>query len=198
MRRTPHRQYRHGHDTRRMGTESEKPRRNDLHRPARPLRHYATRRGRKTRRPRYVQLRPGWGVNMSYRRRARYVNAPRKNPKIPTGDIEVAVSAFTVLNRSEVPPFTIEEHSDGGDELRMKYRYLDLRRPPLQRNILLRHRMAQSARRFSRRRRLPRNRDAVPHPLHAGRGPRLRGPLAHESRRILRPVRSRRKLSSNC
>ena len=71
-----------------------------------------------------------------------------KNPKIPTGDIEVAVSALTVLNRSEVPPFTIEEHSDGGDELRMKYRYLDLRRPPLQRNILLRHRMAQSARRF--------------------------------------------------
>ena len=71
-----------------------------------------------------------------------------KNLKIPTGDIEVAVSALTVLNRSEVPPFTIEEHSDGGDDLRMKYRYLDLRRPPLQRNILLRHRMAQSARRF--------------------------------------------------
>ena len=71
-----------------------------------------------------------------------------KNPKMPTGEIEIAVSALTVLNRSEVPPFTIEEHSDGGDELRMKYRYLDLRRPPLQRNILLRHRMAQSARRF--------------------------------------------------
>ncbi len=67
---------------------------------------------------------------------------------MPTGEIEIAVSALTVLNRSEVPPFTIEEHSDGGDELRMKYRYLDLRRPPLQRNILLRHRMAQSARRF--------------------------------------------------
>ncbi len=71
-----------------------------------------------------------------------------KNPKMPTGEIEIAVSALTVLNRSEVPPFTIEEHSDGGDDLRMKYRYLDLRRPPLQRNILLRHRMAQSARRF--------------------------------------------------
>ena len=71
-----------------------------------------------------------------------------KNPKMPTGEIEIAVSALTVLDRSEVPPFTIEEHSDGGDELRMKYRYLDLRRPPLQRNILLRHRMAQSARRF--------------------------------------------------
>lgn len=71
-----------------------------------------------------------------------------KNPKMPTGDIEIAVTALNILNRSEVPPFTIEEHSDGGDELRMKYRYLDLRRPPLQRNIMLRHRMAQSVRRF--------------------------------------------------
>ncbi len=71
-----------------------------------------------------------------------------KNPKMATGDIEIAVTALNILNRSEVPPFTIEEHSDGGDDLRMKYRYLDLRRPPLQRNIMLRHRMAQSARRF--------------------------------------------------
>lgn len=71
-----------------------------------------------------------------------------KNPKMDTGDIEIAVSELKVLNCSEVPPFTIEEHSDGGDELRMKYRYLDLRRPPLQRNIILRHRMAQSVRRF--------------------------------------------------
>lgn len=71
-----------------------------------------------------------------------------KNSRIDTGDIEIAVSAINILNRSEVPPFTIEEHSDGGDELRMKYRYLDLRRPPLQRNMILRHRMAQSARRF--------------------------------------------------
>ena len=71
-----------------------------------------------------------------------------KNPKMATGDIEIAVTALNILNRSEVPPFTIEEHSDGGDDLRMKYRYLDLRRPPRQRNIMLRHRMAQSARRF--------------------------------------------------
>ncbi len=71
-----------------------------------------------------------------------------KNAKIPTGDIEVALTGIEVLNASETPPFTIEEHSDGGDELRMKYRYLDLRRPPLQRNIALRHRLAQSVRQF--------------------------------------------------
>ncbi len=71
-----------------------------------------------------------------------------KNPKIPTGDIEVALTSLTVLSTSDTPPFTIEEHSDGGDELRMKYRYLDLRRPPLQRNIALRHRLAQAVRQF--------------------------------------------------
>ena len=71
-----------------------------------------------------------------------------KNPKIPTGDIEIGVTGLRILNKSEVPPFTIEENSDGGDELRMRYRYLDLRRPPLQRNMELRHRMAQCVRRF--------------------------------------------------
>ena len=69
-----------------------------------------------------------------------------KNPKIPTGDIEINVKTLRVLNSSEVPPFTIEEESDGGDELRMKYRYLDLRRKPLQQNLILRHRMAKSVR----------------------------------------------------
>jgi len=62
-----------------------------------------------------------------------------KNPKLATGDIEIGVSGFTILNKSAVPPFTIEEESDGGDELRMKYRYLDLRRPTLQRNLKLRY-----------------------------------------------------------
>ncbi len=76
------------------------------------------------------------------------VERSSKNPKMPTGDIEIALSELKILSRSDVPPFTIEEISDGGDDLRMKYRYLDLRRAPLQRNIMLRHRMAQSARRF--------------------------------------------------
>lgn len=71
-----------------------------------------------------------------------------KNPKISTGDIEIFVEELRVLNKSEVPPFTIEDVSDGGDELRMKYRYLDLRRTPLRRNLELRHRMAQEVRNY--------------------------------------------------
>ena len=71
-----------------------------------------------------------------------------KNPNLPTGDIEIIASGLKVLNPSEIPPFTIEDESDGGDDLRMKYRYLDLRRAPLQRNMILRHKMAQEIRRF--------------------------------------------------
>ena len=71
-----------------------------------------------------------------------------KNPNIPTGDIEIIAENLNILNKSEVPPFTIEDDTDGGDDLRMKYRYLDLRRAPLQRNMILRHKMAQEIRRF--------------------------------------------------
>ncbi len=71
-----------------------------------------------------------------------------KNQNIPTGDIEIHVTKLEILNPAEVPPFTIEETSDGGDEIRMKYRYLDLRRSPLQRNLALRHRMAQEIRKY--------------------------------------------------
>ena len=71
-----------------------------------------------------------------------------KNPKIPTGDIEIIVEELTVLNASVTPPFTIEEKSDGGDDLRMKYRYLDLRREVVRKNLELRHRMAQLTRNY--------------------------------------------------
>jgi aspartyl-tRNA synthetase len=71
-----------------------------------------------------------------------------KNPKMPTGDIEIFVNEIKILNKAEVPPFTIEDVSYGGDELRMKYRYLDLRRAPLKRNLELRHRVAQEVRRY--------------------------------------------------
>ena len=71
-----------------------------------------------------------------------------KNPKIPTGDIEIIVHAFEVLNISLVPPFTIEENSDGGEELRMKYRYLDIRRAPVKESLLLRARMAAETRNY--------------------------------------------------
>lgn len=71
-----------------------------------------------------------------------------KNPNIPTGDIEVIAESFKVLNRSEIPPFTIEDNTDGGDDLRMKYRYLDLRRPCVRKNLELRHKMAFEIRRY--------------------------------------------------
>ncbi len=69
-----------------------------------------------------------------------------KNPSMPTGDIEILAREVEVLNAADVPPFTIEDESDGGDEIRMKYRYLDLRRNPLQKNIRLRHKMAKAVR----------------------------------------------------
>ncbi|HSV87260.1 MAG TPA: aspartate--tRNA ligase [Bacteroidales bacterium] len=71
-----------------------------------------------------------------------------KNPNLPTGDIEILVSALTILNPAVTPPFTIEENTDGGDELRMKYRYLDIRRSNVRRNLELRHHMAFETRRF--------------------------------------------------
>ena len=71
-----------------------------------------------------------------------------KNPKIPTGDIEINASDLIVLSRSELPPFTIEDNTDGGEELRMKFRYLDLRRTPVRNNILLRHKVAKEVRKY--------------------------------------------------
>ncbi len=71
-----------------------------------------------------------------------------KNLKMPTGEIEIEVKELRILNKSEIPPFTIEDESDGGEELRMKYRYLDLRRAPVKNNIILRHRVAQETRKY--------------------------------------------------
>ena len=71
-----------------------------------------------------------------------------KNPHMPTGDIEILANELRVLNPSEVPPFTIEDDTDGGDDLRMRYRYLDLRRGCVRRNLELRHRMTMEVRRY--------------------------------------------------
>ena len=71
-----------------------------------------------------------------------------KNKNIPTGDIEIEVSKINVLNTAKLPPFTIDDNTDGGDELRMKYRYLDLRRPVVRRNLEQRHRLAQLIRNY--------------------------------------------------
>ena len=71
-----------------------------------------------------------------------------KNANIPTGDIEIAVSTLVILNASQTPPFTIEENTDGGDDLRMKYRYLDLRRSNVRANLELRHKFCLEVRHF--------------------------------------------------
>ncbi len=80
--------------------------------------------------------------------KGRVAERSSKNKNIPTGDIEVIAESFRILNRSEIPPFTIEDNTDGGDDLRMKYRYLDLRRPCVRRNLELRHKMAFEIRRY--------------------------------------------------
>ena len=71
-----------------------------------------------------------------------------KNPNMPTGDIEIDLSGLKILNASKTPPFTIEDNTDGGDELRMKFRYLDLRRNPLKNNLALRHRLSLETRKY--------------------------------------------------
>lgn len=71
-----------------------------------------------------------------------------KNKNIPTGEIEIEVSKLAILNQSDVPPFTIEDESDGGDDIRMKYRYLDLRRNPVRENMILRAKMAHAVRSY--------------------------------------------------
>ncbi|WP_426432167.1 aspartate--tRNA ligase [Winogradskyella sp. HB-48] len=71
-----------------------------------------------------------------------------KNPNIPTGDVEILVSELTVLNGSKTPPFTIEDATDGGDDLRMKYRYLDIRRNPVKNSLIFRHKVAQATRNY--------------------------------------------------
>ena len=71
-----------------------------------------------------------------------------KNPKIPTGEIEILVEKLTILNESQLPPFTIEDETDGGEELRMKYRYLDIRRNPVKDKLIFRHKMAQKVRNY--------------------------------------------------
>ncbi len=76
------------------------------------------------------------------------VERSSKNPKMPTGDIEIIAEEITILSKSEIPPFTIEDETDGGDEIRMKYRYLDLRRNPVRENLELRHRMGQEIRKY--------------------------------------------------
>jgi aspartyl-tRNA synthetase len=76
------------------------------------------------------------------------VERSNKNTKIPTGEIEITITELEILNSSKIPPFLIEDETDGGEELRAKYRYLDLRRNPIRSNLVLRHKMAQEIRKY--------------------------------------------------
>jgi aspartyl-tRNA synthetase len=88
------------------------------------------------------------GREFVIRVKGKVVERSSKNPNMPTGDIEIKATSLEVLNPSKTPPFTIEDETDGGDDLRMKYRYLDLRRNPVRHNLMLRHRLAQETRKY--------------------------------------------------
>ena len=80
--------------------------------------------------------------------KGRVIERLSKNPKLPTGDIEIQVDHLEILNEAALPPFLIEDETDGGDELRMKYRYLDLRRAPVRKNLELRHQVSRKTRAY--------------------------------------------------
>lgn len=80
--------------------------------------------------------------------RGTVVERSSKNNKIPTGEIEIKVAELTILNTAKLPPFTIEDETDGGEDIRMKYRYLDIRRNPIKNNLLFRHKISQEVRNY--------------------------------------------------
>ncbi|NHN27181.1 aspartate--tRNA ligase [Flavobacterium jejuense] len=80
--------------------------------------------------------------------KGKVIERESKNPNMPTGEIEILVSELTILNEAMVPPFTIEDETDGGEDLRMKYRYLDIRRNPVKNNLLFRHKVSMEVRKY--------------------------------------------------
>jgi len=90
----------------------------------------------------------GLGREFVIKASGKVIERASKNPKMPTGDIEIAVEELEILNAAKIPPFLIEDDTDGGEELRAKYRYLDLRRNPIRNNLVLRHKMAQEVRKY--------------------------------------------------
>lgn len=90
----------------------------------------------------------GFSREMVIQAKGTVIERESKNKNIPTGDVEIQIAEIKILNRAMTPPFTIEDETDGGDELRMKYRYLDLRRSVVRKNLELRHRMAIETRNY--------------------------------------------------
>ncbi len=90
----------------------------------------------------------GLGREFVIQVKGKVIERQSKNPNIPTGDVEVLVSELTILNEAKLPPFTIEDETDGGEDLRMKYRYLDIRRNPVKESLLFRHKVAMEVRKY--------------------------------------------------
>lgn len=88
------------------------------------------------------------GREFVIRVKGKVIERESKNPNLPTGDIEILVSELTILNSSQLPPFTIEDSTDGGEDIRMKYRYLDIRRNPVRNNLMFRHQVGMKVRNF--------------------------------------------------
>ena len=80
--------------------------------------------------------------------KGKVIERESKNPNMPTGEIEILVTELTILNEAQLPPFTIEDETDGGEDIRMKYRYLDIRRNPVKNNLLFRHKVSMEVRKF--------------------------------------------------
>ncbi len=94
------------------------------------------------------ELSRGLGREFVVKVTGKVLERTNKNPKIATGDVELVVTALEILNEAKLPPFLIEDETDGGEELRAKYRYLDLRRNPIRNNLVLRHKMSQEVRKY--------------------------------------------------
>ena len=108
------------------------------------------------------------------------------NPKLKTGEIEIAAREIRLLNDAKTPPFPINEDTVVSEEMRLRYRYLDLRRPRLQQNMILRHKVLLAVRHYFDEQRLPRDRNADPDEVDAGRGARLPGAEPRARRGVLR------------
>ena len=120
------------------------------------------------------------------------------NPNLPTGEIEVAAESAQILNPARTPPFYINEDADVDEALRLKYRYLDLRRPAMQQNIVLRHRVVKLIRDYMDAPGLHRDRDAHAHQDHARKARAITWCPAACIRGSSTPCPSRRSSSSNC
>jgi hypothetical protein len=118
------------------------------------------------------------------------------NPKMATGAIEVAASEIRLLNDAKVPPFPIADETTVAEEMRLRYRYLDLRRPRMQHNLALRHRATMATRKYFDAQGFPRDRDADAHEVHARGGARLPRAEPRASRASSTRCRSRRRSSS--